>query len=200
MVDFRVLGPLEVRANGDRLRLGGRKQRALLAVLLLNANEVVSRDRLIDVLWGGRPPPTASHTLDAYVSRLRKALACDGDGEVRLVTVAPGYVLRIAPEQLDLARFARLAADGQRALDAGEPELAAAKLRQAEALWRGQPLADLEFEPFVHATSSSSSCWASVTSNSAWRLNSRWGVTSCWFQNSRHSSPGTRCVSGCAGS
>jgi DNA-binding SARP family transcriptional activator len=151
MVDFRILGPLEVRANGDRLRLGGRKQRALLAVLLLNANEVVSRDRLIDVLWGEKPPPTASHTLDAYLSRLRKALASDGDGEVRLVTLAPGYVLRIAPDQLDLTRFQRLAADGQRALDAGEPELAAAKLRQAEALWHGRPLADLEFEPFARA-------------------------------------------------
>jgi DNA-binding SARP family transcriptional activator len=138
-VDFRILGPLEVRANGDRLRLGGQKQRALLAVLLLNANEVVSRDRLIDVLWGEKPPPTASHTLDAYLSRLRKALASDGDGEVRLVTLAPGYALRIAPDQLDLARFERLAADGQRALDAGEPELAAAKLRQAEALWHGRP-------------------------------------------------------------
>ena len=151
MVDFRILGPLEVRANGDRLRLGGRKQRALLAVLLLNANKVVSRDRLIDVLWGEKPPPTASHTLDAYLSRLRKALASDGDGEVRLITLAPGYVLRIAPDQLDLARFERLAADGQRALDAGEPELAAAKLRQAEALWHGRPLADLEFEPFARA-------------------------------------------------
>ena len=151
MVDFRILGPLEVRANGDRLRLGGRKQRALLAVLLLNANEVVSRDRLIDVLWGERPPPTASHTLDAYLSRLRKALASDGDGEVRLVTLAPGYVLRIPPDQLDLARFERLAAEGQRALEAGEPELAAAQLRQAETLWRGRPLADLESEPFARA-------------------------------------------------
>jgi YVTN family beta-propeller protein len=151
MVDFRILGPLEVRANGDRLRLGGRKQRALLAVLLLNANEVVSRDRLIDVLWGEKPPPTAGHTLDAYLSRLRKALAGGGDGEVRLVTLAPGYLLRIAPGQLDLARFERLAADGRRALDAGEPEQAAAKLRQAEALWHGRPLADLEFEPFARA-------------------------------------------------
>ena len=151
IVEFRILGPLEVQADGHQLQLGGRKQRALLVVLLLNANEVVSRDRLIDALWGERPPPTASHTLDAYVSRLRKALASDGDGGVRLVTRAPGYVLRLAPDQLDLARFERLAADGQRALDAGEPELAAVKLRQAEALWRGRPLADVDFEPFAHA-------------------------------------------------
>jgi DNA-binding SARP family transcriptional activator len=112
---------------------------------------VVSRDRLIDALWGERPPPTASHTLDAYVSRLRKALASDGDGGARLVTLAPGYVLRLAPDQLDLACFERPAADGQRALDAGEPELAAVKLRQAAALWRGRPLADVEFEPFARA-------------------------------------------------
>ena len=87
-MEFRILGPLEVQANGHRVPLGGRKQRALLAVLLLNANEVVSRDRLIDALWGERPPLTASHTLDAYVSRLRKALASYGDGGVRLVTLA----------------------------------------------------------------------------------------------------------------
>ena len=98
----------------------------------------------------GRPQP-ASHTLDAYVSRLRKALAGDGDGGVRLVTLAPGYVLRLAPDQFDLACFERLAADGQRALYAGEPGLAAVKLRQAEALWRGRPLADVEFEPFTRA-------------------------------------------------
>lgn len=151
MVEFRILGPLEVQADGHRLQLGGRKQRALLAVLLLNANEVVSRDRLIDALWGERPPQTASHTLDAYVSRLRKALAISGDGGARLVTLAPGYVLRIAPDQLDLTCFERLAADGQRALEAGDAELAAVKLRQAEALWRGRPLADVEFEPFAHA-------------------------------------------------
>jgi YVTN family beta-propeller protein len=150
-VEFRILGPLEVQANGHRLSLGGRKQRALLAVLLLNGNEVVSRDRLIEALWGERPPPTASHTLDAYVSRLRRALASDGYGGARLVTVPPGYVLRLTPDQLDLACFERLAADGQRALDAGEPEVAAAKLRQAEALWRGRPLADVEFEPFARA-------------------------------------------------
>ena len=96
IVEFRILGPLEAQANGHRLQLGGRKQRALLAVLLLNANQVVSRDRLVDALWGERPPQTASHTLDAYVSRLRKALAGSGDGGARLVTQTPGYVLRIA--------------------------------------------------------------------------------------------------------
>jgi DNA-binding SARP family transcriptional activator len=123
IVEFRVLGPLEVQADGHRIQLGGRKQRALLAVLLLNANEVVSRDRLIDALWGERPPPTASHTLDAYVSRLRRALAGDGDGDggARLVTLAPGYVLRLAPDQLDLARFERLGVTASVRLMRGNP-------------------------------------------------------------------------------
>ena len=71
-MEFRILGPVEVRRNGDALALGGRKQRALLAVLLLHANESVSRDRLIDALWGERPPPSAQQSLDSYVSRLRR--------------------------------------------------------------------------------------------------------------------------------
>jgi DNA-binding SARP family transcriptional activator len=107
--------------------------------------------RRFDALWGERPPQTASHTLDAYLSRLRKALAGSSDGRAGLITQAPGYVLRVAPDQLDLTCFEQLTADGQRALEAGEPELAAVKLRQAEALWHGRPLADLEFEPFAHA-------------------------------------------------
>ena len=147
-MDFRILGALEARANGSRLPLGGPKQRALLAMLLLEANEVVSRDRLIDGLWGESPPPTASHTLDSYVSRLRKTLADDG---ARLITRPPGYLLRTGPGELDLDRFERLAADGARALDAGEHELAARKLREAESLWRGRPLADVEYEPFAQA-------------------------------------------------
>jgi len=151
IVEFRILGP--PRGSGERptgLQLGGRKQRALLAVLLLNANQVVSRDRLVDALWGERPPQTASHTLDAYVSRLRKALAGSGDGGARLVTQTPGYVLRIAHDQLDLTCFEQLMADGQRrALDAGEPELAAVKLAASGgAVAAAGPLADLEFEPF----------------------------------------------------
>jgi DNA-binding SARP family transcriptional activator len=144
-VDFCILGPLEARANGDRLPLGGPKQRAVLALLLLHANEVVSRDRLIDGLWGESPPPTASHSLDAYVSRLRKLL---GDA-ARIVTRPPGYVLRAAPQELDLARFENLARAGGRALDAGDARRAAAQLREAESLWRGRPLADLEYEPFA---------------------------------------------------
>ena len=109
-------------------------------------------------------------------------------------------MLRITPEQLDLARLARLAADGQRALDAGEPELAAAKLRQAEALWRGQPLADLEFEPFAHAHIQRLELLGVGNVEQRVEANSLWDAMRRWFQNSRHSSLGTRCVSGCADS
>jgi DNA-binding SARP family transcriptional activator len=109
-VDFAVLGPVAVRHDGRQLPLGGPKQRALLAMLLLNANEVISRDRLIDGLWGEHPPATAAHTLDNYVSRLRKTL---GDG--RLSRRAPGYVLHIESGELDLDRFEWLLDEGRTA-------------------------------------------------------------------------------------
>jgi DNA-binding SARP family transcriptional activator len=139
-MEFRLLGPLEV-VEGDRvLALGGRKQRSLLAVLLLHANEVVSSDRLIAELWGERPPTTVAKSIQVYVSRLRREL---GDG--RLTTRTPGYVLQIEPSELDLARFERLVAEARQS----EPRGAADKLRAALALWRGPPLADLAYEPFA---------------------------------------------------
>lgn len=150
-MEFRVLGPLEVRVNGTSLALGGPKQRALLALLLLSANRVVSRDRLVDELWPGEAAGRADQLLRVRISRLRKALASAEPGDSRLVTQAPGYVLRVEPGELDLHRFERLADEGRGALDRGEPELAAARLHEAEALWRGRPLADLEFEPFARA-------------------------------------------------
>jgi DNA-binding SARP family transcriptional activator len=139
-MEFRLLGPLEA-LDGDRsIALGGAKQRALLAVLLLHANEVVSSDRLIAELWGERPPATAAKSVQTYVSRLRKEL-----GERRLATRPPGYVLRVDPAELDLARFEALVAEARRA----PPPAAAEKLRRALALWRGPPLADLAYEPFA---------------------------------------------------
>src|SRR5215212_1103995 len=102
-MDFRVLGPLEVAGDDGGLELGGLKQRSVLAMLVLNAGEVVSKDRLVDALWGASPPLTAGKTVQVYVSRLRKALADD-----RLVTRAPGYVLYLEPGELDLARFEAL--------------------------------------------------------------------------------------------
>ena len=152
-MDFRILGPLEVVDNGRRVDLGGPKQRALLAALLLRANEVVSQDALIDDLWGESPPATAAKTLQAYVSRLRKALA-DADGPAqtaRLETHAHGYVLRIDPESLDAVVFQRGLEEGRQALARDEAKLAADRLRDALALWRGPALGDLAYESFAQS-------------------------------------------------
>ena len=145
-MDFAVLGALAVQRDSEDLPLGGPKQRALLAILLLNANTAVSRDQLIDGIWGERPPPTAAHTLDNYISRLRKAI---GDG--RVSRRAPGYVLEVMPDELDLDRFERLLALGLEHLAAADAGLAARDFRAALALWRGPALADLRFEPFAVA-------------------------------------------------
>jgi peptide/nickel transport system substrate-binding protein len=146
-VEFRILGPLEVRAGDAPLRIGGPRQRALLAFLLLSANRAVSRDRLIDELLGDARPESADHALRVQVSRLRKAL--DGVGGERLLASSAGYLLRVEPGELDLHVFERLFADGRRAMEEGDADHAAAKLHAAEKLWRGRPLADLEFEPFA---------------------------------------------------
>jgi YVTN family beta-propeller protein len=147
---FRILGPVEVAANGERLALGGEKQRALLAILLLHRNEVVSRDRLIDELWGDRPPPTAAAALNVYISKLRKTLGAAGAHEI-LVTREPGYLLQLEPGQLDAERFRDLAAAGRSALDAGDFDEASTRLRAALELWRGHPLGDLRDEEFARA-------------------------------------------------
>ncbi|MGN6799878.1 MAG: BTAD domain-containing putative transcriptional regulator [Gaiellaceae bacterium] len=146
-MDFRVLGPVEVYDGDRRLPLGGPKQRAVLAVLLLGRNEPVSRDRLIDALWGEEPPTSAPHTLDAYISRLRKSL-----GPERLTRGSGAYVLHVEPGELDLDRFEALAVQGRELLADGKASDAAAKLREALALWRGDALGDLVYEPFgAHA-------------------------------------------------
>jgi DNA-binding SARP family transcriptional activator len=142
VLEFRILGPLEVVDGEEVLHLGGQKQRALLALLLLDPNRVVSTDRIVDALWGEQPPRTAATSLQNFVSQLRKLV-----GPETLVTKPPGYELRLAGEQLDLERFRRLV-DGAR----GEPaEERAEGLRRALALWRGPPLADLGFESFAQS-------------------------------------------------
>ena len=142
-MEFRVLGPVEVLQDGHELPLGGPKQRALLALLLLDANKPVSRDRLIDGLWGERPPPSARHTLDTSVSRMRKTL-----GEGRLVTRKPGYLLRVEPGELDLERFEYLYRSGHEALVRGAADEAADALRSGLRLWSGPALANVLFESF----------------------------------------------------
>jgi DNA-binding SARP family transcriptional activator len=152
MIEFGVLGPLEASRGGEPVHLGGGKQRALLAILLLNANEVVSSDRLIDELWGEAAPETAGKALQVHVSQLRKALEPKrgaGDPGRVLITKPPGYMLALEPDQLDLTRFDRLAGEGRQALASGERQRAAALLRDALSLWRGRALADLAFEPFA---------------------------------------------------
>jgi DNA-binding SARP family transcriptional activator len=143
-VEFRILGSLDAEQDGRLVPLGGRKQRALLALLLLHANAVVPRDRMIDEIWGDEPPETARTALQVYVSQLRKAL-----GGERIETRAPGYRVRTEPDALDLERFERLVAEGRDALAGGDAERAADALREALALWRGTPLAELGEVPFA---------------------------------------------------
>jgi DNA-binding SARP family transcriptional activator/ABC-type branched-subunit amino acid transport system substrate-binding protein len=139
-LEFRILGPLEVVDCGRELPLGGAKQRALLAILLVHANEPVSVDVLSDALWDGEPPPTAVKMIQGYVSQLRKVL---GDGV--LVTRTPGYLARVDVDELDASRFERLVANA-----AGRPpDDAAALLDAALRLWRGAPLADFAYEAFA---------------------------------------------------
>jgi predicted ATPase/DNA-binding SARP family transcriptional activator len=145
VIEFGILGPLQVRAHGELLPLGGAKRRALLALLLVRANETVSTDWLIDELWDERPPETAANTLQAHVSQLRRVLHGGiGDREPPiLVTQAPGYVLRVSPDALDANRFERLLDDADAAHARGGLEEASALFTEALALWRGQPLADV---------------------------------------------------------
>jgi predicted ATPase/DNA-binding SARP family transcriptional activator len=140
-VQFGILGPLEVTHDGEPVELRATKQRALLAVLLLHANEVVSYERLLDELWGEWPPETATKTLQVYIAALRKAL-----GQERIVSRPRGYLLRAESDELDATRFERLVAEARGLRDAGDCEAAAGRFRQALALWRGRALADLTFE------------------------------------------------------
>src|SRR5918994_447357 len=149
-MDFRILGPLEVLDGDDPIPLGGGKRRAVLALLVLQAGETVSAERLIDELWGDAPPATAAKTLQVHISRLRKALADAGGGDV-LVTRGHGYELAIGPESLDAHRLGGLLGGGRAELADGRPEHALAALEQGFSLWRGSPLADLAYEPFAQA-------------------------------------------------
>ena len=135
-MEFRLLGPLDVRGDdGVPVALGGPRPRALLGQLLLHPNEAVSTDRLIDAIWGDEPPASAQNALQVHIHALRSALGSD-----RIVTRAPGYLLRVEDGELDVSRFEQLVRDG--------------KPVEALALWRGPALADLAFEPFAQAEAS----------------------------------------------
>jgi predicted ATPase/DNA-binding SARP family transcriptional activator len=149
-MEFRVLGPLEVADDGRTLQVPGGKARALLAILLLNANRVVSTDRLIDLMWGDEPPATADKALQVHISQLRKALSPDDPGSSPIKTRPPGYLLALEARLLDLLYFSELVDEGRRAAGMGDVRLAAERLHAALALWRGSPLSDFTFEPFAH--------------------------------------------------
>ena len=145
-MDFRILGPLEALDGPRPVALGGRRRRAVLAALLLHANETMSSERLIDELWGESAPANALKTLQVNVSRLRHALPEDV-----IVTRGHGYELRAEDEELDARRFERLLEEGRAELAAERPEHALDALERALSLWRGAPLADLAYEPFAQA-------------------------------------------------
>ena len=148
VIEFRVLGPLEVRAGPRVIALGGPKQRAVLALLLLQSDEVVSVGRLIDEVWGDNPPPSAGHSLEAYVSRLRSILAGEGPA---LVRHGAGYSLRLNDGLLDSQTFGELAAEASEAAAENDDERAAELATRALALWRGPALADVALGPSSRA-------------------------------------------------
>lgn len=150
VLEFRILGSVDVVAHGQSLAPGGRRERALLALLLLSANRVVASERLVDELWPDRAPKEALHSLRVAVSRLRKALHEVGGAEV-LVTQSPGYLIRADPEALDLVRFEHLVVRAREEMARGEPHEAGSTLREALSLWRGPALADVADASFARA-------------------------------------------------
>jgi DNA-binding SARP family transcriptional activator len=152
-VELRVLGPLEAFADGQPVRVGTPKQRALLVMLAVNAGRVVSVDRLVDELWADEPPARAIASLQAYISRLRRALEparSSDDRSALLVSRPPGYLLAVAPESVDLHRFAAEVSAG-RSLLGTDPAAALARLVEGLRLWRGEPLPDLGAGRFAQA-------------------------------------------------
>jgi DNA-binding SARP family transcriptional activator/CheY-like chemotaxis protein len=153
-LEFRMLGRVEMYRDGQPVDLGGPKQRAVLASLLLRVGRVVSVDQLIDDLWPERPPARAAATVQVFVSQLRRALEPDrsrGAAATVLVTASPGYLLDVEPDAVDAHAFTGLVARGREALDAGDPGAAARSLLRAEEMLRGPALADVPVTPFIGA-------------------------------------------------
>ena len=146
MFEVRLLGPVQVARAGREIGLGGPKQRAVLALLVLEAGRVVPTGRLVEEVWRGSPPPGAAKTLRSYVSRLRALLNPDA----ALVARGGGYLLSVDPDMVDAGRFERLVASGQAMLSRSEAAAAAGHFREALGLWRGRALADVcEAEPLA---------------------------------------------------
>jgi DNA-binding SARP family transcriptional activator len=147
-MEFRVLGTLEVVDGARPVPINGAKQRALLTILLLHANQTVSSSRLLEELWGDEQPESGLTALQVRVSQLRKAL---GKGGESIVTKGAGYALELGANEIDLHRFEELVADADRALQREAPDQAWAQLQRALALWHGPPLADFAYESFASA-------------------------------------------------
>jgi DNA-binding SARP family transcriptional activator len=145
-MQVRILGPFQLDDGGQRIMIGGVRQRAVLAYLVLHGGEVVPSEQVLVDLWGEDAPPGAANALQAAISRLRRVLPPG-----RLVTTAPGYMLRLFPAELDVTQFEQLISEGRDALAAGTADEAARLLDQAMTLWRGPPLADFRYEPFAQA-------------------------------------------------
>jgi DNA-binding SARP family transcriptional activator/pimeloyl-ACP methyl ester carboxylesterase len=152
-VEIRILGPLEIVAQSGPIDVPSGKARLLLAALVVHANQVVSTDRLFECLWRGEPPISAVNTLQTYVSHLRHSLEPDRSPRTQgrmVITREPGYVLAVDPDRIDAPRFERLVGEARLVLSSA-PDRAAALLRTALSLWRGEPLADFTFEPFAQS-------------------------------------------------
>ena len=145
-MEFRILGPLHVTGPSGPIAIDAGKVRALLELLLLHANEVIPTDRLVDTLWGESPSDTAEHAIEVYISRLRRAVGTD-----RIQKDARGYRVRVEEGELDLQRFEALTARAQQVLDANDAAQAVRLFREAEALWRGPPVAELQSSDRTHA-------------------------------------------------
>ena len=191
MDDFRLLGPLEAYRDGERLRLGGPKQRALLALLLLSPGRVVSTERLVDELWGEEAPRTVIASLQNLVSALRKTLGPD-----LVQTKPPGYLLAVGPQSTDVGRLERL-------LDAarnGQAADRARALREALALWRGEALGEFADEPFGPREARRLEELGSEPSRSGSTRSSSSAATPLSSPSSRRSWLSTRSASACAAS
>ena len=147
-MQFRILGSLSVVGNGRAAALGPPKQRALLAILLTRIGEVVPGERLIELLWGTAAPRTADHSIQIYISDLRRAFEPLGGSDV-LVTRQPGYVLDVDPDSVDAWRFERLVKEGTRLLEGGDQDTGRSMIREALGLWNGSPLSDFPYEEFA---------------------------------------------------
>ena len=150
MVEFRALGGVRVSDSGRDLNVGGPQQRRLLAMLLVHRNAVVSVDRLIDTVFAGEPSPAAATTLRSYIARMRRVVDANGSPPM-VVTEAPGYVLKVADDAFDVARFEARVGEGRTLLSGEDPAGAALALREALALFRGDAYAEFDDEDFARA-------------------------------------------------